>query len=79
MIVNLQKHFCFSRNSESYDVDYLFTNKKAGDTVTGLYLTLNISINGADKKIHTISKPTSILYHSNEEIEHIIQEDTVAL
>ncbi len=79
MIVNVQKHFSFNRAEENYEVDYLFTNKTIGDPVSGLFLTLHISVNGSEKKLHKINKPTSILYQSNEAIEHIIQEDAIAL
>ena len=79
MIVNLSKNFSFKRNEELYEVDYLFTNHKESKTLTGLCLALNISINGSEKKHYEVSKPTSILYLSNAEIEKIIAEDSIAL
>ena len=79
MIVNLQKNFSFSEDAEIYDVDYLFTNKIKGDPVTGLFLTLGVSLNGAEKKIYKLDKPTSVLYLSNEAIEKMIREEMVSL
>jgi hypothetical protein len=79
MIVNLSKNFSFRRNEELYEVDYLFTNHNESKTLIGLCLTLKISINGSDKKHYEMTKPTSILYLSNAEIEKIIEEDSFAL
>jgi hypothetical protein len=79
MIVNLSKNFSFKRNEELYEVDYLFTNHNESKTLTGLCLTLKISINGSDKKHYEMTKPTSILYLSNAEIEKIIAEDSIVL
>ena len=79
MILNLSKNFSFKRNEELYEVDYLFTNHEESKTLTGLCLALNISINGSDKKHYEITKPTSILYLSNVEIEKIIEKDSIAL
>ena len=79
MIVNLKKNFRFNRDAELYDVDYLFSNKIKGDPVTGLFLTLNISVNGSEKKVYEIDKPTATLYLSNEDIEKMIQEEMVTL
>ena len=79
MIVNLSKNFKFNRDKKLYDVDYLFSNKTGVNPVPGIFLNLNISVDGADKKSYQVSKPTSILYLSNEEIEKIITEDSIAL
>jgi hypothetical protein len=79
MILNLSKNFSFKRNEELYEVDYLFTDHKEPKTLTGLCLALNISINGSEKKHYEVSKPTSILYLSNAEIEKIIAEDSIEL
>jgi hypothetical protein len=79
MILNLSKNFSFKRNEELYEVDYLFTNHEESKTLTGLCLALNISINGSDKKHYEMTKPTSILYLSNAEIEKIIAEDSIVL
>ena len=79
MIVNLLKNFKFNRDENRYDIDYLFSNKTGVNPVPGIFLNLNISVNGADKKSYQVSKPTSILYLSNEEIEKIIAEDSIAL
>ena len=79
MIVNVQKHFTFNREKQVYDIDYLFTNNKNGDPVSSLFLTLNVSINGAEKKQHKLNKPTSILYLSNKEIEKLIEADMTSL
>jgi len=79
MIVNLSKNFKFNRDEKLYEIDYLFSNKTGVNPVPGIFLNLNISIDGADKKTYQVSKPTSILYLSNEEIEKIIAEDSIAL
>ena len=79
MIVNLSKNFKFNRDEKLYDIDYLFSNKTGVNPVPGIFLNLNISVDGADKKSYQVSKPTSILYLSNEEIEKIIAEDSIAL
>ena len=79
MIVNLQKNFSFNKDAELYEVDYLFSNKIKGDPITGLFLTLNISVNGSEKKEYKIDKPTATLYLSNEDIEKMIREEMVSL
>ena len=79
MIVNLSKNFKFNRDKKLYEIDYLFSNKTGVNPVPGIFLNLNISVDGADKKSYQVSKPTSILYLSNEEIEKIITEDSIAL
>ena len=79
MIVNLSKNFRFSRDEKFYDIDYLFSNKTGINPVPGIFLNLNISVDGAPKKSYQVNKPTSILYLSNEEIEKIIAEDSIAL
>ena len=79
MIVNLQKNFSFNKDAALYEVDYLFSNKIKGDPITGLFLTLNISVNGSEKKEYKIDKPTATLYLSNEDIEKMIREEMVSL
>jgi hypothetical protein len=79
MIVNLSKNFKFNRDEKFYEIDYLFSNKTGVNPVPGIFLNLNISVDGSDKKSFQVSKPTSILYLSNEEIEKIIAEDSIAL
>ena len=79
MIVNLSKNFKFDKGEKHYDIDYLFSNKTEANPLPGICLNLNISVDGADKKSYQVSKPTSILYLSNEAIEKIIEEDSVAL
>ena len=79
MIVNLSKNFKFNREEKLYDIDYLFSNKTGINPTPGIFLNLNISVDGADKKSYQVNKPTSILYLSNEEIEKIIKDDSIAL
>ena len=77
--MNLSKNFKFNRDEKFYEIDYLFSNKTEANPVPGICLNLNISVDGADKKSFQVSKPTSILYLSNEAIEKIIEEDCIAL
>jgi hypothetical protein len=37
-----------------------------------------VKAGNAAKKVHNISKPTSTLYLSNEDIEKMVQEETMA-
>ena len=76
MLLNLSKEFSFSRESEKYHVDYLFTrNEESGKDIC---LVMEVSKNSEAKKLHKVSKPTSTLYLSNEVIEHMIEEESVA-
>jgi len=79
MLLNLSKHFCFSRESAAYDVDYLFTKDgNAGQQPSEVRLVLNISVNDNPELVHTVMKPTSVLYQSNEAIEKMIEEETLS-
>jgi hypothetical protein len=79
MLLNLSRHFCFSRESAAYDVGYLFT-KDAGhaEQTSEVCLVLNITVNDNPEVVHTIMKPTSVLYQSNEAIEKMIEEETLS-
>jgi hypothetical protein len=79
MILNLSKRFVFNREYDQYNVEYLFTKDKEGNSPEGnINLTLNVSLNREAVKTRIISKPTSILYQSNEVIEKMIEEETVS-
>jgi hypothetical protein len=75
MILNLSKRFAFNRQKDQFNVDYLFTKQPEGN----ICLTLNISLNLDSFKTIQLSKPTSVLYQSNELIEKMIEEETVLL
>ena len=79
MILNLSKRFVFNREYDQYNVEYQFTKEKEGNTIEGnINLTLNVSLNREAIKTRIISKPTSVLYQSNEVIEKMIEEETVS-
>ena len=79
MILNLSKRFVFNREYDQYNVEYLFTKEKEGTTIEGnINLTLNVSLNREAIKTRVLSKPTSILYQSNEVIEKMIEEETLS-
>ena len=79
MILNLSKRFVFNREYDQYNVEYLFTKESNANAVgSNVCLTLNVSLNREAVKTRTLSKPTSILYESNELIEKMIEEETVS-
>lgn len=79
MLLNLSRSFHFDRDQKEYDVDYLFTKEKpAKGESEGIILQLNISMNNEKKRPHHINKSTATLYQSNEEIEKMIEEETVS-
>ena len=79
MILNLSKRFVFNREYDQYNVEYQFTKEKEGNIIEGnINLTLNVSLNREAIKTRIISKPTSVLYQSNEVIEKMIEEETVS-
>ena len=79
MILNLSKRFVFNREYDQYNVEYLFTKDKEGNNIDGnINLTLNVSLNREAIKTRILSKPTSVLYQSNEVIEKMIEEETVS-
>jgi hypothetical protein len=79
MVLNLSKRFVFNREYDQYNVEYLFTKDKEGSTIDGnINLTLNVSLNREAIKTRILSKPTSVLYQSNELIEKMIEEETVS-
>ena len=78
MILNLSKRFVFNKEYDQYNVEYLFTKESDATTVgSNICLTLNVSLNREAVKTLTLSKPTSILYQSNELIEKMIEEETL--
>ena len=79
MILNLSKRFVFNREYDQYNVEYQFTKDKEGNTTEGnINLTLNVSLNREAIKTRILSKPTSVLYQSNEVIEKMIEEETLS-
>ena len=79
MILNLSKRFVFNREYDQYNVEYQFTKEKEGNTIEGnINLTLNVSLNREAIKTRILSKPTSVLYQSNEVIEKMIEEETLS-
>jgi hypothetical protein len=79
MILDLPKRFVFNREYDQYNVEYQFTKNQEPDAIAGnINLTLNISLNREAIKTRVISKPTSVLYQSNELIEKMIEEETLS-
>ena len=78
MLLNLSKGFDFSREDESYHVDYRFTREKQAPPLNGedLFMILKVSVNHAAQKEFKILKPSSLLYKSNEEIESVIRAES---
>lgn len=70
----------FDRDAKSYEVDYLFTKDLKGQTINSgqVWLELRVKAGNSAKKVHNISKPTATLYLSNEDIEKMVQEETMA-
>ena len=77
MILNLSKRFAFNRERDEYTVEYLFTKETEAKLAGNIDLTLNISLNHAAVTTIKLSKPTSVLYQSNELIEKMIEETIV--
>ncbi|MFL5811028.1 MAG: hypothetical protein ACJ749_16020 [Flavisolibacter sp.] len=77
MILNLSKRFAFNRANDQYNVEYLFTREKEEKITGNICLTLNISLNRDAIKTVKLSRPTSVLYQSNELIEKMIEETVV--
>ena len=79
MLLNLSRHFCFNKESAAYDVGYLFTKDAGpGQQPSQVRLVLNITVDDNPEVVHTIMKPTSVLYLSNEAIEKMIEEETLS-
>jgi hypothetical protein len=80
MVLNLSKAFYFKREQKNFNVDYLFTKEKEKNMPAGesISLVLNVSVNDAERKMHRISKPMATLYLSNEDIEKMVEEETVS-
>lgn len=79
MVLNLSKRFVFNREYDQYNVEYQFTKDKEGAAIEGnINLTLNVSLNREAIKTRILSKPTSVLYQSNEIIEKMIEEETLS-
>ena len=78
MILNLTKGFRFNRDSKEYSVDYLFTKPENVPANGNIYLTLSISVDNTAAKKHQLTKPTAVLYQSNEIIEKMIEDEVVS-
>ena len=78
MILNLSKRFAFNNENNEYAVEYLFTKEIEAKPAGNICLTLNISQNHAATTTIRLSKPTSVLYQSNELIEKMIEETIVS-
>ena len=78
MIINLSKQFHFNRDHNQYDGVYIFKNNKSQDGHTDVCLELKVSVNGEEEKAYRLTKPTAILFQSNEVIEEMIAEEVVA-
>lgn len=80
MILNLSRSFHFDRDLKKFHVDYLFSKEAIiNEEPNGIFLVLNVSVNNEKKKKYRISKSTSTLYLSNEDIEKMIEEDTLSV
>jgi hypothetical protein len=79
MLLNLSRHFSFSRESAAYDVGYLFTKDAGnGQQTSEVRLVMNITVNNNPEVVHSVMKPTSVLYQSNEAIEKMIEEEALS-
>jgi hypothetical protein len=80
MLLNLVREMRFDSDAKLYEVDYLFTKDLKGQTIISgqVWLELRVKAGNAAKKVHNISKPTSTLYLSNEDIEKMVQEETMS-
>lgn len=76
MIINLSRSFHFQKDQKEYEVDYIFKNEVG---LNSLSLVLDISVNAEKKITHTLNKPTSTLYQSNELIEKMIADEIVSI
>ena len=76
MIINLSRSFHFQKDQKEYEVDYIFKNEVG---LNSLSLVLDISVNAEKKITHTLNKPTSTLYQSNETIEKMIADEIVSI
>jgi len=82
MVLNLPKKFSFSDNAKAYAVDYFVTRNAVDNepaTAGNLWLVLDVSVDELNKTKYKLVKPTSFLYQSNDLIEKIVQDDTLAL
>ena len=80
MLLNLVREMRFDRDAKLYEVDYLFTKDLKGQTIVSgqVWLELRVKTGTSAKKVHNISKPTATLYLSNEDIEKMVEEETMA-
>lgn len=76
MIINLSRSFHFQKDQKEYEVDYIFKNEVG---LNSLSLVLDVSVNAEKKITHTLNKPTSTLYQSNELIEKMIADEIVSI
>src|SRR5215218_1206209 len=82
MVLNLSKTFSFSDNAKAYAVDYFVTRNAVDNepaTAGNIWLVLDVSVNERHNTKYKLVKPTSFLYQSNDMIEKIVQDDTLAL
>ena len=81
MLINLAKSFSFQKEKYAYDVGYIFQKDAAegNEKSAGVWLVLTVSINKGSKRVYTVSKPTSLLYHSNKIIEQLIEAEVLSL
>ena len=79
MIINLSKHFDFSRDEKEYKGRYIFTNRKSEGGYNDVCLELTVSVNEQEEKVYRVSKPTAVLFQSNEVIEEMIADEVVAV
>ena len=77
MILDLSKRFAFNKENNEYIVEYRFTRENDAKLSGNIDLTLNVSLNHAAATTMKLSKPTSVLYQSNELIERMIEETVV--
>jgi len=82
MVLNLPKKFSFSDNAKAYAIDYFLTRNAVDNepaTAGNIWLVLDVSVNERHNTKYKLVKPTSFLYQSNDVIEKIVQDDTLAL
>lgn len=78
MIINLSKHFHFSRDENQYKGIYVFTNIKGEQGRSDVCLELTFSVNEQKEKVYRVNKPTAVLFQSNDMIEEMIADEVVA-
>jgi hypothetical protein len=78
MIINLSKHFSFSRNENEYKGMYVFTNHKNEKGHSDVCLELTVCVNEQEEKVYRLNKPTAVLFQSNDAIEEMVADEVVA-